>query len=314
MNTAQMAMLGVAFLAVTLVSYAILRIVSARHQSRRIALASTQEVPSARSQATARPGAAVTRMFLRLGSMFSAGTLGDAPPLRLRFLQAGLGGADAPAIYHGVKTMLTLALPIVGAGALMWLDTRPAWGAIAGLLILLAATGFYLPNVWLGRAIERRQHELREHFPDAIDLMRLCVEAGLGLDAAFARVEKEIRFSSEAMYDELHLVSLELRAGASRERVLKNLAMRIGLSDVDSLVAMLIQVERFGTSVADSLRIHSELLRTKRRQRVQEQAAKIPVKLLFPMIFFIFPSLMVVLLGPALISVLRTLKSGLPGS
>ena len=144
-------------------------------------------------------------------------------------------------------------------------------------------------------------------------MIRLCVEAGLGLDAAISRVEREIRITCEPLYEELHLVNLELRAGASRERALKNLALRVGLSDVDALVAMLIQVERFGTNIADSLRIHSDTLRTNRRRRAEEQAAKVPVKLLFPMIFCIFPSLMVVLLGPALINIIRMLKPGIVG-
>jgi tight adherence protein C len=144
-----------------------------------------------------------------------------------------------------------------------------------------------------------------ENLPDAIDLMMVCIEAGLGLDAAIARVAQEMRLKSDLLADELHLVGLELRAGSTRERALRNLALRTGVEEVDGLVTMLVQADRFGTSIADSLRVHADMLRTRRRQRAEEAAAKIAVKLLFPLIFCIFPSLMLVLLGPAFIAIYR---------
>ena len=156
-------------------------------------------------------------------------------------------------------------------------------------------------------AIARRQREVFESFPDALDLMTICVEAGLGVDSALSRVATEIGLASPVLSEEMTLVTLELRAGGTKEKALRNLALRTGVEDVDALVSMLIQAERFGTSIAASLRIQSDLLRTKRRMRAEETAAKIGVKLLFPLIFFIFPALMVVLMGPAMIQIYRVL-------
>src|SRR5690606_24217706 len=165
----------------------------------------------------------------------------------------------------------------------------------------------------LNRIVAVRQRELFENFPDAIDLMTVCVEAGLGLDAALAKVGEEMQISSKVLSEEIYLVGLELRAGASREKALRNLALRTGVEEVEALVAMLVQADRFGTSTAASLRVYSDTLRTKRRLRAEETAAKIALKLLFPLIFFIFPSLMVVVLGPALISMYRSLLPALAG-
>jgi tight adherence protein C len=137
--------------------------------------------------------------------------------------------------------------------------------------------------------------------------MRVCVEAGLGLDAAIERVGREMALESSALAEEFHLVTLELRAGASRADALRNLAVRVGLEDIDAMVSMLVQADRFGTSIAESLRVHSDALRTKRRLLAEEKAAKLPVTLLFPLIFCIFPALLTVLLGPAVITVVRVL-------
>ena len=149
---------------------------------------------------------------------------------------------------------------------------------------------------------------------DLIDLMTVCVEAGLGVEAALVRVADEMQHKSEALAEELHLVTLELRAGLERARALRNLAARTGVEEVEGFVAMIIQAERFGTSIAASLRVHSDMLRTRRRQRAEEAAAKIALKLLFPLIFFIFPSLMLVLMGPAMISIYRVLLPTMGGN
>jgi len=158
-----------------------------------------------------------------------------------------------------------------------------------------------------------RQREIFEAFPDALDLMTVCVEAGLGTEAAMLRVADDLQLKSPVLADELHLVNLELRAGADRERALRNLAIRTGVEEVDGFVAMISQAERFGTSIAASLRVHAEMLRTRRRQRAEEAAAKIALKLLFPLIFCIFPSLMVVLMGPAMIQIYRVLLPTMAG-
>ena len=227
--------------------------------------------------------------------------------IRARFMYAGFRNASAPAIFFTAKTLLAVLLPATVflatslAGTVQHQNTTLAW------LLVAAAIGYYAPNLVLNNLVARRQREIFESFPDALDLMTVCVEAGLGMDAALARVAAEIGLKSKILAEELHLVTLELRAGSAKEKALRNLALRTGVDDVHALVAMLIQAERFGTSIADSLRIQSDQLRTKRRQRAEEQAAKIALKLLFPLIFFIFPSLMVVLLGPAIIQIYRVL-------
>lgn len=237
----------------------------------------------------------------------------ETSPLRTRFMNAGYRGFSAPLVYFAAKTVGTFLLPALFAIYVVVFGHKQDSSSLLFILVLLAAFGYYLPNVILARLIAHRQRELFENFPDALDLMRVCVEAGLGLDAAIARVGDEMRLKSEALYEELHLLSLELRAGAARDKALRNLAMRMGLPEVDALVSMLVQADRFGTSVSESLRVHSESLRVKRKMRAEEAAAKVPVKLLFPLIFCIFPSLLVVLLGPAFIRIMRILLPVITG-
>lgn len=227
-------------------------------------------------------------------------------PLRIRFLNAGYRGDLIIIAYFGSKTLLTLCLPVL---YLIW--TAISGSALDGADIAMralgfAAAGYYLPNLLLDRKIKNRQRELFESFPDALDLIRVCVSAGLGLDAAIARVGQELRLKSAALAEEFRLLSLELRAGASRAQALRNLSMRTGVDDINALVAMLIQAERFGTNVSDSLRVHADALRTKRQLRAQEQAAKIPVKLTIPMALCILPALFIVVVGPAAINILRS--------
>jgi tight adherence protein C len=176
-------------------------------------------------------------------------------------------------------------------------------------LIAAAAAGYYVPDIILKRKISLRQREIFESFPDALDLMTVCVEAGLAMDAALARVGAEIGLKSPVLAEELQLVTLELRAGSAKEKALRNLALRTGVEDVDNLAKMLIQADRFGTSVGTALRVQSEQLRTRRRQLIEENAGKIATKLLFPLIFCIFPALLVVLLGPAVLQIMRSVGS-----
>ena len=225
-------------------------------------------------------------------------------PVRLRFIHAGWRAPAIPGMFHAGKTMLTLGLPML---AYLLLRHDPERSAAVTFLWLVsaAACGYYLPDVFLKRKIFLRQREIFETFPDALDLMTVCVEAGLAMDAALARVGTEMGRKSPVLAEELQLVTLELRAGGAKDKALRNLALRTGVEDVDALVKMLIQAERFGTSVASALRIQSEQLRTRRRQIVEENAAKIATKLLFPLIFFIFPALLVVLLGPSMLQIMR---------
>jgi tight adherence protein C len=228
-------------------------------------------------------------------------------PLRIRFSNAGLNTPNVVAVYFASKTLLTFSLPLLLLLASLSLSWDVSLSVSLAMLLVSAAFGYYLPNVVLSRLVMRRQAELFRAFPDALDLLRVCVEAGLGLDAAVERVGREIQIESEALAQEFSLLGLELRAGAARADALRNLALRIGLDDIDALVSMLIQADRFGTSVAESLKVHSESLRTKRRLVAEEAAAKLPVKILMPLIFCVFPALLTVLLGPAIINVSQIL-------
>jgi len=237
----------------------------------------------------------------------------ESSQLRIHFMNAGYRNETAPMVYFLAKTVLTFALPLM----LILYITISGINLKANLLLLFivasAGLGYFLPNVFLARRIAYRKREILDSFPDAMDLIIVCVESGLGLDAALARVSEEMHMISPTLGEELHLINLELRAGSSRERALRNLALRTGVEDIDTLVAMLVQSDRFGTSIAQALRVHAENLRTKRRLRAEEAAAKIALKLLFPLIFFIFPSMLLVLLGPALISIHRIMLPALGG-
>jgi tight adherence protein C len=234
--------------------------------------------------------------------------------LRIRFMNAGLRAEHASMVYFSIKTVLAILMP-----ALLWLVLISSGAALEAnqmmlSLVAAAAVGFYIPNLVVSRLIAARQLAVFENIPDALDLMTICIEAGLAMDAAIARVAEEMVTVAPVVSEELHLVTLELRAGNSKEKALRNLAMRTGVEDVDTLVAMLIQAERFGTSIGDALRVHSEHLRVKRRQRAEEAAAKIALKLLFPLIFCIFPALLLVLLGPAMIQIYRAMFPAMGGT
>jgi tight adherence protein C len=237
----------------------------------------------------------------------------ERSPIRVRFMNAGKRGPMAPAMYFAAKTTLAIALPVLWFLFVRIYPLTVAPEVLMFSLVVACAIGYYLPNLVLDRIVAERKLQIFENFPDAIDLMTVCVEAGLGLDAAMVRVADEMKMTSKPLAEELHLVTLELRAGASKEKALRNLALRTGVEEVDALVAMLIQSERFGTSMADSLRIHSDGLRTKRRLRAEEAAAKIPVKMVFPLIVCIFPSLLLVAAGPAVIRIGGMLFPALSG-
>lgn len=235
----------------------------------------------------------------------------EGSAIRIAFINAGWRQTSAPTIFFGIKTMLAIGFPLIaltlsGEGLLGSGVSR-----ILLVLITASALGYYLPNLFLRYKIADRQREIFESFPDALDLLIICVESGLGLDQAIGKVAAEIDIKSKVLAQELQLVLMELRSGFSRETALRHLALRTGLEEIDLLVAMMIQADRFGTSMGDSLRVHADNLRTKRRQRAEEAAAKIAVKLLMPLIFMIFPTLMLVLVGPAMIQIYRVLLPSL---
>jgi tight adherence protein C len=229
--------------------------------------------------------------------------------LRTRFMSAGWRNPAAPTLYFASKSAFALGAPAF-AGLVMFVVPGAAGGTKVLFLLLLAATcGYYLPNVVMRRIVDRRKREIFESIPDALDLLTVCVEAGLSLERGLVKVTAEIHIKSVTLAQELQIVLMEMRAGFTKEKALRNFALRVGLDDVDALVAMLIQSERFGTSIGDALRVYSENLRNKRRVVAEEAAAKIGLKLLFPLIFCIFPTLLMVLLGPAGIQITRTLGS-----
>jgi tight adherence protein C len=175
------------------------------------------------------------------------------------------------------------------------------------LFLASIAAGFILPDFWLGRKIKSRQQALRLALPDALDLLVICMEAGLGIDQALMYVSQELRTAHPDLCEEFDLVNAEMHVGKTRIDALRSLATRTGVDDIQALVSTLIQTDRFGTSVAQSMRVHSDELRTKRRQRAEEMAAKTTIKMIFPLVLFIFPALFVVIMGPAVIKMMHTL-------
>ncbi len=225
---------------------------------------------------------------------------GTNPALQAQLLHAGIRGPAAPKIYAGARIGFPVA--IFGASLLL----VPFGGSPVMLAGMFAATlGWLAPSFYVGSRARRRQKNLQKALPDALDAMVVCVEAGLGLNQAMVRVADEVRHLSTLMSDELTLTNLEIRAGTPREEALRNLAERTGLDDIRSLVTMLIQTDRFGTSIAQALRVQSDTLREKRKQRAEEAAAKTSIKMLFPLVFFIFPAMFVVTLGPPLIKMIE---------
>jgi tight adherence protein C len=233
-------------------------------------------------------------------SQYAPASPAEMGKLRARLVTAGYRQPEALAVFVGFRlgaamiSFALVALPIFGRGNVLM-----AFGA--------AALGYLLPGMVLAKLAARRQHRIRLSLPDALDLLVVSVEAGLGLDQALQRVGDELAFAHRDLSEELRLVNLELRAGKARSEALHNLALRTGVDDLSSLVAMLVQTDKFGTSVAQSLRVHSDTLRTKRRQRAEEAAAKTGVKMVFPLVFCIFPAIWVVTIGPAAIKIVQVL-------
>lgn len=299
----------VTFVVVTGFSYGLIRYFSASGSSARLGA-----LDQAAADSPWRVAGKRLKHFLEpLAKLSAPQQKWEESPLRTRFLNAGFQGFSAPLVYFAAKSVGAFMVPGMFAIFVSLSDFRLQGTSLLFFMLLLAAIGYYLPNMVLARLIAYRKRELFESFPDALDLMRVCVEAGLGLDAAIARVGEEMRINCKALYQEMHMVSLELRAGAARDRALRNLALRMGLDDADSLVATLIQAERFGTSIAQSLRVYADSLREKRSFLAEEAAAKVPVKLLFPLVFCIFPALLVVLLGPAMIGIANVLFPAMGG-
>jgi len=234
-------------------------------------------------------------------------TLGERAPqsasavttLRQRLVTAGYRSTEALPIFLGIRIGLAVLLFALFESPLVRPNFLMAIGA--------CGVGYVLPGFLLARKAKQRQHRIRLGLPDALDLLVVSVEAGLGLDQAIQRVAEELAFAHPELADEMRLINLELRAGKGRSEALHNFGERTQLDDVISLVAMLVQTDKFGTSVAQSLRVHSDTSRTKRRQRAEEAAAKTGVKMVFPLVFCIFPAIWIVTIGPAAIKFIEVM-------
>jgi tight adherence protein C len=227
----------------------------------------------------------------------------DESRMRIRFLRAGIRRENAATIFWGAKGFFCLFLTAVFFMCRLSVLKMFSNQITVGLAVLTALVGFYLPDIWLMIKTNIRREKLFEGLPDALDLLVVCVEAGMGLDGAIHRVAEETQMTSPVLSDELKLLNLELRAGKSRQNALRNLALRTNIEAMNSLVTLLIQTDKFGTSVAKALRVFSDSFRTQRFQKAEEFAAKMPVKLIFPLVLCIFPSLFVIILGPAAIRI-----------
>ena len=226
----------------------------------------------------------------------------EAHKLQKQLMHAGLRGPSAPIIFRAIQLVSMIGFPLAVALICAALS-RPVQSAMLWILFAFVI-GFFLPRYFLGRLIRSRQQLIRWGLADALDLMVVSVEAGLGLNAAMMKVSSELKDVHPDVSDEFEIANLEIRVGRERDEALRNLAERTGVDDLKSLVAMLIQTDRFGTSIAKALRVFSDSLRTKRRQRAEQAAQKAAVKLLFPLACFLFPTLFIAILGPAALNLM----------
>jgi tight adherence protein C len=258
------------------------------------------EVTAGRAELTDEPppDRTVIEALKRMGAMAPRSTK-ELGKLQQRLVTAGYRSREALVVFFGIRLGVAVVFFAVAA--------MPILGTSLPFALAMCGLGYVLPSIVLARMARARQHRMRLSLPDAVDLLVVSVEAGLGLDQALQRVSDELAFAHPDLCDELRLINLELRAGTARSEALHNLARRTQLDDLSSLVTMLVQTDKFGTSVAQSLRVHSDTLRTKRRQRAEEAAAKTGAKMVFPLVICIFPAIWVVTLGPAVIKFVEIL-------
>jgi tight adherence protein C len=252
----------------------------------------------------------LTNIFSKIGRHAPGPKAEDYSSSRLKFLRAGIRHENALAVHWGIKIFLSVLFPAVFLLLRMLVLTNMNYQFTMAVTVLGALLGFYLPDLYLSHKSEDRRQKLLESLPDALDLLVICVEAGMGLDSAINKVAQELKMGSPELSDELQLMNLELRAGKQRTDALKNLALRTNLDEISSLTTLLVQTDKFGTSMADALRVYSDSYRTQRYQRAEEIAAKLPVKMVIPLLLCIFPSLFLVILGPAAINIYRLLIKG----
>lgn len=234
-----------------------------------------------------------------VGGLVSSGTAAAGSKAQLPMVRAGYRNASAMSAMRGLRILMPVLFVVLSIASGIYRVQ------VFFVPLLAAIAGYLVPDLWLMWRVQARQHRLRLALPDALDMLVICVEAGLGLDQALLRVAQELRITHPELSEELQLVNMEMRVGKTRLEAMRELGRRTGVEDIKALVAMLIQTERFGTSIAQSLRVHSDDLRIKRRQRAEEMSAKTTVKMVPALVLFIFPALMVVILGPAVITLMR---------
>lgn len=255
-------------------------------------------------EAPTHPSLVFRDMLNRLGTVLPASPK-DVSVMQRRLMRAGIRGPNALRMLYGSKIVLGVLLPVVMA-TVVWNSSAEVFNKSAAILAA-AGLGFFGPNEYVTIMSKRRQKEIRRGLANALDLMVVCVESGLGLDQAILQVAKELEHAHPDISEEFAMVNLELKAGKRRPEALRNLAERTAVDDLKKLVAVLIQADRFGTGVAQSLRAHSDFMRVQARQIAEEKAAKLGVKLVFPIFFCILPSLFVVTVGPVAVKIVREL-------
>ena len=260
-----------------------------------------------------KPAKTTPNFFVTFFSLFGKNmakkdaTPSDSKPLKLKFLKAGVQWENYQAAFWGAKFVLpffTMGLFVALKMVVFKTMTPPM---MIASIVVTALFGFYLPDLWLKNKADKKKEILFKGLPDALDMLVVCVEAGMGLDSALDRVGREMKLIYPELSQEFSLMNLEIRAGKPRDEALRNLAIRSNLDEMNSLVTLLIQTNKFGTSVATALKVFADSFRTKRFQKAEEIAAKLPVTILVPLLFFIFPAMFVIILGPAAISIYKNI-------
>lgn len=302
------------FFAVSIVVFAVVRWLAQRATTRKLAeVLSLDKLSIIKSKVTSPlswlNSSWLTSKLIEITLKISSpDTVLDKTKISLKLLRAGIYGDSSTNAYFVIKSILTIGLPILMAIQLSIFVPGLSQSWFIFYLFLATVVGYYLPDLYIRYKVDKNKSKNQEVMSDFVDLLIICVEAGLGLDAAFNKIQSELAIRYPVFARELYITNLEIRAGAGRVVGLKNLALRVDLDDMRNLVSMLLQVDQFGTSVADSLRIQSTAVRITRMQRAEKIAARIPVKMLIPMVLCIFPGFLVVILGPTVLQVMNAMK------
>ena len=308
MGTSMLIILTATFGAVVLMTYGLCIYTSTRRaMQERFAKSQVGISPLVRRDAKGSLRERVLEVISSFGKM-ALGKDKEKPKisdLRLTLIQAGFRYTNSVAVFFGIKAISTVALPLCYLGYVVW--TNKITTTNLSIVVGIAALGFYLPNYLLRRALKKRQNRIDRALPDILDLMIVSMEAGLSLQSTLNHVSDEVLRISKEFHRELKITNAELRTGIPRDNALKNLGERTGVQSVKSLIALMIQSEKMGASIAQSLRTHADFVRVQRAQRAEELAAKLPIKIIFPTLFCIFPAIFIVILGPAALQIYHVL-------